>query len=200
MEMDIRPYDFVDVMWEDQQQYPARVEKLGSGEKEGEYFIHYPNSNRRFDEWVGLDRIVRGSPMESVLALKCVNMNEREKLATLVECMGGCGGYFPPEYLGVQLLGMPEIRKEGVKCKGCVALNMLQQQDGCADERKTVQLKYVPASDLQDGADAPGCAAKMENEADGGKVDGGGIHADGVQSDVGGWGRGGVEVLKVGSV
>ena len=140
--MDIRCNDFLVVLWEGGE-YPARVKELGSGEREGEFYVHYVNSGKGYDEWVGLDRVVRGVPMASVRGFKGISVSERERLATLVACTGGCGGYFPPENLGVEMLGMPEIRKEGAKCRGCVALTVLERQGGCADERETTQLNCV---------------------------------------------------------
>ena len=158
--MDIRCNDFLVVLWEGGE-YPARVKELGSGEREGEFYVHYVNSGKGYDEWVGLDRVVRGVPMASVRGFKGISVSERERLATLVACTGGCGGYFPPENLGVEMLGMPEIRKEGAKCRACVALTVPERQAGCADERETTQLNCIPAVG-HDGLDTSESSTELE--------------------------------------
>ena len=189
--MDIRCHDFVFVLWEGKE-YPARVKGVRSGEREGEFHMHYVCSRKGYDEWVGLDRVVRGVPMASVREFKGVSVGEREKLATLVECTGGCGGYFPPEKLGVEMLGMPEIRKEGARCRGCVALT--ERQVGCADDSETAQLNRVPSAGQHDGLDTSENSTELEQcEEDEVRVDAEEIHGGQVQTDVvveeggGGW-------------
>ena len=36
------------------------MKELGSGEKEGKFYVHYVKSGNGYDDWVGLDRVVRG--------------------------------------------------------------------------------------------------------------------------------------------